>query len=224
MVLLTDQKIRIRLRAYDHRLLDRSVKEIVETVRRTGARVAGPVLLPTAISRWTVLRSPHVDKKSREQFEMRTHKRLLDILDPTPQTVDALTKLDLPSGVDVEIKFSPDWTSDHGQGDEAGADRAKARHDAGVRRGREHRAGDRARGRTLHDRAGQDPGQRRLRRAPARLRAEAEARAEADGRALQEGWRRRGASPPRGAARVGGRVPGQIGGAWGRERGWGAYG
>jgi small subunit ribosomal protein S10 len=105
MVVLTDQKIRIRLRAYDHRLLDRSVKEIVETVRRTGARVAGPVLLPTTISRWTVLRSPHVDKKSREQFEMRTHKRLLDILDPTPQTVDALTKLDLPSGVDVEIKF-----------------------------------------------------------------------------------------------------------------------
>ncbi len=105
MVLLTDQKIRIRLRAYDHRLLDRSVKEIVETVRRTGARIAGPVLLPTTISRWTVLRSPHVDKKSREQFEIRTHKRLLDILDPTPQTVDALTKLDLPSGVDVEIKF-----------------------------------------------------------------------------------------------------------------------
>jgi small subunit ribosomal protein S10 len=105
VVVLADQKIRIRLRAYDHRLLDRSVKEIVETVRRTGARVAGPVLLPTAISRWTVLRSPHVDKKSREQFEMRTHKRLLDILDPTPQTVDALTKLDLPSGVDVEIKF-----------------------------------------------------------------------------------------------------------------------
>jgi small subunit ribosomal protein S10 len=105
VVVLTDQKIRIRLRAYDHRLLDRSVKEIVETVRRTGARVAGPVLLPTTISRWTVLRSPHVDKKSREQFEMRTHKRLLDILDPTPQTVDALTKLDLPSGVDVEIKF-----------------------------------------------------------------------------------------------------------------------
>ena len=104
MVLLTDQKIRIRLRAYDHRLLDRSVKEIVETVRRTGARVAGPVLLPTAISRWTVLRSPHVDKKSREQFEMRTHKRLLDILEPTSQTVDALMKLELPVGVDVEIK------------------------------------------------------------------------------------------------------------------------
>ncbi len=100
-----DQKIRIRLRAYDHQLLDRSVKEIVETVRRTGARISGPVLLPTSINRWTVLRSPHVDKTSREQFEMRTHKRLLDILDPTPQTVDALMKLDLPSGVDVEIKL-----------------------------------------------------------------------------------------------------------------------
>jgi small subunit ribosomal protein S10 len=105
VAILADQKIRIRLRAYDHRLLDRSVKEIVETVRRTGARVAGPVLLPTAINRWTVLRSTHVDKKSREQFEIRTHKRLLDILDPTPQTVDALMKLDLPSGVDVEIKL-----------------------------------------------------------------------------------------------------------------------
>jgi len=100
-----DQQIRVRLQAYDHRLLDRSVKEIVETVRRTGARVSGPVLLPTTVNRWTVLRSPHVDKTSREQFEMRTHKRLLDILDPTPQTVDALMKLDLPSGVDVELKL-----------------------------------------------------------------------------------------------------------------------
>ena len=99
-----DQKIRIRLKAYDHNLLDRSVKEIVETVRRTGARISGPVLLPTIINRWTVLRSPHVDKKSREQFEIRTHKRLLDIVDPTPQTVDALMKLDLAAGVDVEIK------------------------------------------------------------------------------------------------------------------------
>ena len=103
--LTTDQKIRIRLKAYDHQLLDRSVKEIVETVRRTGARVVGPVLLPTVINRWTVLRSPHVDKTSREQFEMRTHKRLLDIMDPTPQTVDSLMKLDLPAGVDVEIKL-----------------------------------------------------------------------------------------------------------------------
>ena len=102
--LSTDQKIRIRLKAYDHRLLDRSMKEIVETVRRHGSRVIGPVLLPTMINRWTVLRSPHVDKTSREQFEMRTHKRLLDILDPTQQTLDALMKLDLSAGVDVEIK------------------------------------------------------------------------------------------------------------------------
>src|SRR5258705_4364990 len=99
------QKIRIRLKAYAHSLLDRSMKEIVETVRRSGAGVTGAVLLPSIINRWTVLRSPHVDKTSREQFEMRTHKRLIDILDPTPQTVDALMKLDLPSGVDVEIKL-----------------------------------------------------------------------------------------------------------------------
>ena len=98
-------KIRIRLKAYDHRLLDQSTSEIVDTAKRTGARVAGPIPLPTRINKYTVLRGPHVDKKSREQFEIRTHKRLLDILDPTPQTVDALTKLDLPSGVDVEIKF-----------------------------------------------------------------------------------------------------------------------
>ena len=100
-----NEKIRIRLKAYDHHLLDRSMREIVETVRRTGARVTGPVLLPTMINRWTVLRSPHVDKTSREQFEMRTHKRLLDIVDPTPATVDSLMKLDLPAGVDVEIKL-----------------------------------------------------------------------------------------------------------------------
>ena len=99
------QKIRIRLKAYDHKLLDQSAKEIVETANRTGARVAGPIPLPTAISRYTVLRSPNIDKKSREQFEMRTHKRLLDILDPTQQTVDALMKLDLSAGVDVEIKL-----------------------------------------------------------------------------------------------------------------------
>src|SRR3989344_3750432 len=106
MVTITqDQKIRVRLKAYDHRLLDRSVKEIVETVRRTGARVSGPVLLPTIINRWTVLRSPHVDKTSREQFEMRTHKRLIDIHDPTPQTVDALMTLDLPSGVGGVFKL-----------------------------------------------------------------------------------------------------------------------
>jgi small subunit ribosomal protein S10 len=100
----TTQKIRIRLKAYDHRLLDQSAGEIVETARRTGAKVVGPVPLPTRINRFTVLRSPHTDKKSREQFEIRTHKRLLDILEPTQQTVDALMKLDLSAGVDVEIK------------------------------------------------------------------------------------------------------------------------
>ena len=98
------QKFRIRLKAYDPKLLDQSTAEILETAKRTGARVAGPVPLPTRISKFTVLRSPHVDKKSREQFEIRTHKRLLDILEPTQQTLDALMKLDLSAGVDVEIK------------------------------------------------------------------------------------------------------------------------
>jgi len=100
-----NQKIRIRLKAYDHRLLDQSVVEIVDTAKRTGARVVGPIPLPTVINKYCVLRSPHVDKKSREQFEMRTHKRLLDIHEPTEQTVDALMKLDLSAGVDVEIKL-----------------------------------------------------------------------------------------------------------------------
>ena len=99
------QNIRIRLRAYDHRVLDQSTSEIVQTARRTGARVRGPIPLPTRIEKFTVLRSPHVDKKSREQFEIRTHKRLIDIFEPTPQTVDALMKLDLAAGVDVEIKL-----------------------------------------------------------------------------------------------------------------------
>lgn len=97
-------KIRIRLKAYDHRLLDQSAREIVDTAQRTGAKIAGPIPLPTRINKYTVLRSPHVDKKSREQFEMRTHKRLLDILEPTQATLDALMKLDLAAGVDVEIK------------------------------------------------------------------------------------------------------------------------
>ncbi|MCK4547763.1 MAG: 30S ribosomal protein S10 [Candidatus Eisenbacteria sp.] len=98
------QKIRIRLKAYDHTMLDQSAGEIVKTAKRTGARVSGPVPLPTRKRIYTVLRSPHVDKKSREQFEVRTHKRLIDILDSTPQTVDALMKLDLPAGVDIEIR------------------------------------------------------------------------------------------------------------------------
>jgi small subunit ribosomal protein S10 len=97
-------RIRIRLRAYDARLLDKSTLEIVDTVRRTGAQVAGPIPLPTRISRYTVLRSPHVNKKSREQFEIRTHKRLLDILEPSQETLDALMKLELAAGVDVKIK------------------------------------------------------------------------------------------------------------------------
>jgi small subunit ribosomal protein S10 len=99
-----DDKIRIRMKAYDHQVLDQSTKEIVDIAKRTGAHVSGPIPLPTKISRYTVLRSPHVDKKSREQFEMRTHNRLVDILEPTPQTVDALMKLDLPAAIDVEIK------------------------------------------------------------------------------------------------------------------------
>ncbi len=97
-------KIRIRLKAYDHRLLDQSASEIADTAKRTGARVAGPIPLPTRINKYTVLRGPHVDKKAREQFEIRTHKRLLDILEPTQETLDALMKLDLSAGVDVEIK------------------------------------------------------------------------------------------------------------------------
>jgi len=99
------QNIRIRLKAFDHRILDNSTTEIVNTAKRTGATVRGPIPLPTRIEKFTVNRSPHVNKKSREQFEIRTHKRMLDIVDPTPQTVDALMKLDLAAGVDVEIKL-----------------------------------------------------------------------------------------------------------------------
>jgi small subunit ribosomal protein S10 len=101
---MVNEKIRIRLKAFDYRILDSSTTEIVDTARRTGARVVGPIPLPTHIAKYTVNRGPHVDKKSREQFEIRTHKRLLDIFDPTSQTVDALMKLELPAGVDVEIK------------------------------------------------------------------------------------------------------------------------
>jgi small subunit ribosomal protein S10 len=102
---MDSQNIRIRLKAFDHRILDQSTSEIVNTARRTGDKIRGPIPLPTSLNRFTVLRGPHVDKKSREQFEMRTHKRVLDIIEPTPQTVDALMKLDLASGVDVEIKI-----------------------------------------------------------------------------------------------------------------------
>jgi small subunit ribosomal protein S10 len=98
-------KIRIKLKAYDHKLLDQSALDIVDTARKTGARIVGPIPLPTRVNKYCVLRSPHVNKKSREQFEMRTHKRLLDIIEPTQQTVDALMKLDLSPGVDVAIKL-----------------------------------------------------------------------------------------------------------------------
>ena len=102
---MENQNIRIRLKAFDHRILDQSTSEIVNTARRTGAKIRGPIPLPTSLNRFTVLKGPHVDKKSREQFEMRTHKRVLDIVEPTPKTGDALMKLDLASGVDVEIKI-----------------------------------------------------------------------------------------------------------------------
>ncbi len=104
---MENQKIRIRLRGYDHKLIDQSVIEIVDTAKRTGAKIAGPIPLPTEINKYCVNRSPFIDKKSREQFEMRTHKRLIDILEPTQHTVDALMKLDLSAGVDVEIKLNP---------------------------------------------------------------------------------------------------------------------
>ena len=103
---MSSQKIRIRLKAYDHKLLDLSVSEIVDTAKRTGAVVHGPIPLPTRIERYTVLRSPHIDKKSREQFEIRTHKRVIDIIQPTGKTIDALNKLSLPAGVDIKIKAS----------------------------------------------------------------------------------------------------------------------
>jgi small subunit ribosomal protein S10 len=102
---MQNQKIRIRLRAYDHRQLDKSTADIVETAKRTGAKVAGPIPLPTRIEKFTVNRSPHIDKKSMDQFEIRTHKRLLDIVDPTARTVDELKKLNLPSGVDITIRI-----------------------------------------------------------------------------------------------------------------------
>ena len=99
-----DFKIRIRMEAYDHRILDQSAADIIETAKRTGAKVSGPIPLPTRMERYTVLRSPHVDKKSRQQFEIRTHKRLIDIIEPTPKTVDALNKLNMPAGIEIKIK------------------------------------------------------------------------------------------------------------------------
>src|SRR4051794_1129507 len=130
---MNGQNIRIRLKAFDHRILDSSTREIVSTAKRTGAQVRGPIPLPTRIEKFTVNRSPHIDKKSREQFEIRTHKRVLDILDPTPQTVDALMKLDLAAGVDVEIKLCV--ASGYGDHDNAvRRHRPEARHDQNLHR------------------------------------------------------------------------------------------
>src|SRR5207302_11416223 len=144
-------KIRIRLKAFDHALIDQAAADIVRTAEKTGAQVSGPIPLPTKRSLWTVLRRPHIDKKSREQFELKTHKRLIDILDSRPQTVDALTKLDLPAGVDVEIKV---------QEDHERIDRQKTRHDTPLGRGRDKRAGH-------GDRSGNQPGRAAGRRSGA---------------------------------------------------------
>src|SRR2546427_259700 len=132
-------RIRIRLKAFDHALIDQAAADIVRTAEKTGAQVSGPIPLPTKRQLWTVLRSPHIDKKSREQFELKTHKRLIDILDSRSQTVDALTKLDLPAGVDVEIKVQRGQAND-------GTHRQETRHDPRVRRGRHARARDGHRG------------------------------------------------------------------------------
>ena len=177
------ERIRIRLKAYDHRILDQSTTEIVDTAKRTGAQIAGPIPLPTVRNRYTVLRSPHVDKKSREQFEIRTHKRLLDILEPTQETVDALMKLDLPAGVDVEIKafgkergkvtgriraasYQPGGEDEH----ESRNSWQKNRDDAGVPRRRPGSAGDAVEGRPVCGDAAEDAGDGWLRRDATRPR------------------------------------------------------
>ena len=140
MSAITANKIRIRLKAYDHDAIDRAAREIVETAQRTGARVAGPVPLPTDKNVYCVIRSPFKDKDSREHFEIRTHKRLIDIHQPTPKTIDSLQRLDaLPAGVDIEIKTS--------ERDDGGDHRQEARDDPGVRGGRHPRSRDRDRGR-----------------------------------------------------------------------------
>src|SRR5262245_29352579 len=170
---MNGQNIRIRLKAFDHRILDASTREIVATAKRTGAQVRGPIPLPTKIEKFTVNRSPHVDKKSREQFEMRTHKRLLDIVDPTPQTVDALMRLDLAAGADVEIKL---W---HGldETEEANAlrgHRTKSVDDARLYRRRRACVGDGAPPRQLPGGCASHQGQERLRGRSAWLRHEQE--------------------------------------------------
>ena len=159
--MMLNEKIRIRLKAYDYRILDQSTGEIVDTAKRTGARVAGPIPLPTVKNRWTVNRSPHVDKKSREQFEVRTHRRLLDIFEPTPQTVDALMKLDLPAGVDVEIKAFGREHAEVGMGGAGGRSAPRLEGPSARKAGSEARHGRPARragqGKTVRGDAGRRP-------------------------------------------------------------------
>src|ERR1700687_3334529 len=161
---MNGQNIRIRLKAFDHRILDSSTREIVNTAKRTGAQVRGPIPLPTRIEKFTVNRSPHVDKKSREQFEMRTHKRLLDIVDPTPQTVDALMKLDLAAGVEGEIKLCAGGEEHENA---FRGDCTESRNDAGLYRRGRARAGDCAAVGQLPGHRPSHQGQERLRGAPA---------------------------------------------------------
>ena len=198
------ERIRIRLKAYDHRVLDQSTTEIVDTAKRTGATVAGPIPLPTLKNRYTVLRSPHVDKKSREQFEIRTHKRLLDILEPTQETVDALMKLDLPAGVDVEIKaFGKASKLSGRQGSELrltvirsmspGILGKKIGMTQVFRAGRAGGAGDAAEGGSMRGGAAQDAGDGRLRRRAARAASSSSSQRGSTSRRrpLEEGRRRR---------------------------------
>src|SRR6266566_8225857 len=189
-----NQKIRIRLKAYDYEIIDQSARKIVDTVTRTGARVAGPVPLPTEKSIYCVIRSPHKDKDSREHFEMRTHKRLIDIVDPTPKTVDSLMRLDLPRASISRSSY------EHASQELQGPARDQAGDDTGLRRRRPHRSGDGRPGRSLYGRSGEDARARRLRRRPARLRrGQAQARQQAAQGPLRRQWRRAPAPPGRAA-------------------------
>src|SRR5690606_41817756 len=149
---MANGKIRIRLKAFDHAVIDQTASDIVRTAEKTGARVSGPIPLPTRVQRWTVLRSPHVDKKSREQFELKTHKRVIDIIDSRPQTIDALTKLDLPAGVDGETKV------DRAGSEDGGYHCARAGRDPDLRRAGRRGAGEERGSRAVAGGAGADPG------------------------------------------------------------------
>src|SRR4028118_121012 len=171
---MAGQKIRIRLKAYDHEVIDTSARKIVDTVTRTGAKVAGPVPLPTEKNVFCVIRSPHKYKDSREHFEMRTHKRLIDIIDPTPKTVDSLMRLDLPAGVDIEIKLGgcrgPSDSHEYAYANRPRPAGHQARHDPGVGRVQPGGAGDGHRGRDQRRDPGAKARDRRLCGGPGRVR------------------------------------------------------